>query len=299
MNSSLISVVIATLNRGSDLCSTLSYFLTGEEYPSFELIVIDQSDRIDGATDAFLSRHMSRLTYVRREQKSLTASRNAGIALCKGEIVVFVDDDVQLLPGFLSAHNSAYADPSVWGATGPVYSAQDAAPEKLEAIKSALASQSLGAESISTTAWVPGCNMSFRRKVLLDLGGFDERYEIHCDDADISHRVKSSGGRLVFHPRAALIHLQNSSGGTRDNTTTPVRSNRYIRGYTRSRVYFEWRMGSNPFQPTVFWRFARDVVLNRAAVREHRLIRSLVAFALGFIDAFRHRKHPLLMRKLG
>ncbi|HUS40885.1 MAG TPA: glycosyltransferase [Pirellulales bacterium] len=293
-----ISVVIATLNRGPDLCNTLSYFLTGEDHPSFELIVIDQSDNIDDATRELLVRYGARLNYVRREQKSLTASRNAGIALCKGRIVVFVDDDVQLFPGFLRAHNAAHADPDTWGATGPVYSLQDTAAGRLEAIKRELASQPLDAGPLSSVEWVPGCNMSFRRHVLHDIGGFDERYEIHCDDADISHRAKNAGGKLAFHPRAALIHLQNPSGGTRDKSTTPVRSNQYIRGYARSRIYFEWRMGRNPLRPWAMWKFARNIFLNHTARGEHRVLRSSLAFALGFADAFRHRKHPLLIARV-
>lgn len=292
-----LSVVIATLNRGADLCDTLSDFLAGEDQPSFELIVVDQSDQVDEATQALLSHHRARLTYVRRREKGLTSSRNAGLALCRGDIVVFVDDDVRLLPGFLRAHAAAYAHSDCRGATGPVYARAEAAPENLARIRARLAEQPLDARAISSVGWVPGCNMSFRRRALLDIGGFDERYEIHCDDADVSHRIKLAGGRLVFHARAALVHLESPSGGTRDASTTPARSNRYVRGYTRSRAYFEWRMGLNPLRPATFWRFARNAFLNRNALRERRVLRSSVAFALGFVDAFRQRKHPLLMKK--
>jgi glycosyltransferase involved in cell wall biosynthesis len=52
------------------------------------------------------------LRYVRLPAKGLPNARNAGIA--RGEIIIFIDDDVELLPPeFLAAHAVCYGDPSV------------------------------------------------------------------------------------------------------------------------------------------------------------------------------------------
>ncbi len=300
-----ISVVIATLNRGRDLCQTLKYFLEREDFQSFEVIVIDQSDSIDDETRLFLDQHHRRMTYLHRQQKGLAVSRNFGLSLSTGNIVVFVDDDVEPRPGFLQAHCDAYRHPQVWGATGPVLSPEDPAGESGIDLSSRYGGAQTGdvsepkAGGLTVLDWLVGCNMSFRRDVLLKLGGFDHRYEIHCDDSDMSHRVKAAGGLLVFHPKAALVHFQNPAGGTRDGRTTPVRSAAYSRTYTRSLVYFSWRIGENPLRPTVCWRLTRRVVLNRTVLKEGRTLRTSVAFMCGFVDAFRCRNRPLLWQAEG
>jgi GT2 family glycosyltransferase len=61
-----------------------------------------------------------------------------------------------------------------------------------------------------------GCNMSFRRDLLLRVGGCDERYRggFYREDGDLFARVKALGCRVVFEPDAHLVHLE-AGGGSR------------------------------------------------------------------------------------
>jgi N-acetylglucosaminyl-diphospho-decaprenol L-rhamnosyltransferase len=45
--------------------------------------------------------------------------------------------------------------------------------------------------------WVSGCCVAFRSKVYRQLGGFDERYFLYCEDVDICLRVQLLGYRLA------------------------------------------------------------------------------------------------------
>src|SRR5262245_45227812 len=114
----MISVVIPTLNREEPLCNTLRYFLETETYPSFEVIVIDQSDGHLEATREFLAHNADSVRYVTVDYKSLPRARNHAVRLAKGEIIVFVDDDVEPVPGFLLAHARCYVDRGVVGVAG-------------------------------------------------------------------------------------------------------------------------------------------------------------------------------------
>src|SRR4051794_12363409 len=95
-----ISVVVCTLDRGDDLLRTLRYFLT-ESYKPFEVVVVDQSEHVPGHVQSFLDDHRELFRVIRPKEKSLPKSRNVGIDDARGEIIVFVDDDVEILPGFL------------------------------------------------------------------------------------------------------------------------------------------------------------------------------------------------------
>lgn len=64
--------------------------------------------------------------------------------------------------------------------------------------------------------WAVGCNMSFRRKLIEDLAGFDENFIGPAgDDAEFSHLRKR--GAIQYSPAAHLVHLKASGGGLRDS----------------------------------------------------------------------------------
>jgi GT2 family glycosyltransferase len=59
--------------------------------------------------------------------------------------------------------------------------------------------------------------MSFTREALMDAGGFDGRLggSAHLEETDLAVRVRKSGGRIVFEPKASLVHLLEPDGGCR------------------------------------------------------------------------------------
>ncbi len=66
-----------------------------------------------------------------------------------------------------------------------------------------------------------GANCSFRRRTLIELGGFDEEYEYFLDETDLIARVNDSGGRIAQLSRAAVHHrpapspTRTAAGATR------------------------------------------------------------------------------------
>jgi len=283
-----LSVVICTLNRHADLLRTLSYFADEETYRAFEVIVVDQSDEADPIVQAFLDKNSDRFGAIRHSEKSLPKARNVGIQLAKGEIIVFVDDDVEILPGFLAAHAATFADQGIWGVTGPAFdpgsrgllSAQSLTPADIEDLNS-------GGEVMRTDfaydiCTLHGCNMSIRRSAFEQIGDFDEFYENYCDDVEISHRIKLAGGRLRYTPAAQLVHYQRQTGGVRTN---PVSSARYIRNQVRSIVFFDRQ--SALYQIGIF-RMFRAMVFSRQAYRAGRMgFQQVVAFWQGVAEAKR------------
>src|SRR5262249_48468496 len=61
------------------------------------------------------------------------------------------------------------------------------------------------------------CNSSIRRSEFLRVGGFDEHFtgNSYGDDYDLAIRLAEEGGKSVYDPLAALIHLQVPVGGLR------------------------------------------------------------------------------------
>ena len=261
-----ISVIVCTLNRTADLIRTLSYFVDEEDYAPFEVIVIDQSDKLDPVLLKLIELNADRFRLSRRDEKSLPKSRNVGIRLARGSILVFVDDDVEIMPGFLNAHAAALSDAKIWGSTGPVFT-PGTSPNLVTAESlTAIELQEMGACQVVRSdvdfpyepSYLYGCNMAVRRDAFEKVGLFNEILEIVCDDAEISGRIRWKGGHLRYTPHARLIHHQRAEGGTRND---PKRSPEWIRKYVRSGIFWAREVGASPLRAT--WRLARAFVFCR------------------------------------
>lgn len=99
----LVSVVLATHNR-STLVRRAIESVQAQVYPHWELVVVD-----DGSTDrtaellAELASEDSRIVPVSQTQRGVSAARNAGLSLARGELVCYIDDDNVMQPLWLKA----------------------------------------------------------------------------------------------------------------------------------------------------------------------------------------------------
>jgi len=57
----------------------------------------------------------------------------------------------------------------------------------------------------------PGACILMNRKLLNELGGFDERFELFYEDVDLCWRIKKAGFKIVMNPNAKLIHAGQAS----------------------------------------------------------------------------------------
>lgn len=64
-----------------------------------------------------------------------------------------------------------------------------------------------GYDVIQDVSFISGCFMFLRKNVLDKVGGFDERYFLYFEDADLSKRVQLTGYRTVYYPHCAVTHI--------------------------------------------------------------------------------------------
>jgi GT2 family glycosyltransferase len=218
----VVSVIVPTLNRPQLLISTLSD-LVSQQYPSFEVLVIDQSDTINKDVVAFCAAH-DNVCFIHIDHKSLPHARNIGIQRAQGQIVLFCDDDVQLpTRHFIAAHARNYTDPLVGGVAGRKLNMQEGDQNPLADIREIGRIRPWDMRIVTNfhgmtrcqVDHVNGCNMSFRKDALQKVGGFDTNFvgNAYFEDTDVSLQIRKLGYTLVFEPEALLIHLQAGTGG--------------------------------------------------------------------------------------
>ena len=207
------SVVVATHNRAS-LLSRLVEALEAQDVGSFEVMVVDDASTDD--TWAELQRLRDSSTLVLRTERLAAnagpaTARNVGWRAAGSGQILFTDDDCVPQPGWVSAMVAALADSDLaQGRTEPD-------PEQRS--HHGPFSRTLRVES--EEGYYQTCNMAYRRDVLEQLGGFDERYRLPAgEDTDLAWRAREAGAAttfvgagLVYHdvrPSSFLVHLKDT-----------------------------------------------------------------------------------------
>lgn len=218
-----VSVVVPTLGRGGLLVETLSELLKSN-YRDFEIVVVDQTPNPDDFVLKYMEDNRGKIRYFHIDRPGLPNARNVGIGEARGDVVVFVDDDVIPEKGFITAHASAYVG-NIGGVAGRVIPPGEKLgdyednPKKIAKIKflGLVICDKFDSLTRTTAHHVRGCNMSFKREALIEAGGFDTGFggSAHMEETDISMRVRKLGYEMVFLPEASLVHLLEPVGGCR------------------------------------------------------------------------------------
>ena len=223
-----MSLVVSTRGRKAELGRLLASLAVQSE-PDFELVVVDQNP--PGYLDDVLAG--SRLGLRRTTSAAgLSLGRNAGLAIARGAIVGFPDDDCWYDPDTVGAVVAAFGrDPAIGVLLGRTV---DAAGR--ESLGRFLAE---GGPVDRYTVWGAGNSNSLfiRRDVAVAVGGFDEALGVGAatpfqsgEETDFVLRAMASGARVIYRPELAIRHDQV------DATIGPAevdRARRYSRGFGR------------------------------------------------------------------
>ena len=211
-----LSVVIPTFNRKDSLKKTLDG-LTHQTYPAAQFEAVVVSDGSTDGTDEMLTAYAKTVPYtlrvVSQPNGGPARARNNGIENAHGEVVVFLDDDVEPAPEFLSVHAAHHAGQESTVVIAPML--PDPALLWREPCWIAWEHAMLEKQYAAwrTGEW-DGCgphhfysgNASVKRVHLITVGGFDEQFP-RQEDVELAVRLeKERGVHFVYAPEAVGIH---------------------------------------------------------------------------------------------
>ncbi len=239
-----VSVIVSTLDRAPWLDRALTG-LALQRHPAFEVIVVAGPCRDE--TAQMLEKHAGRIRIARCGLANLSASRNEGLRLARGDIAAFLDDDAVPEPDWLEQLMAPYADPRVGGVGGyirdhtgrthqckVIVADRFGGSQRVGGLRRArLDPPGLGVERYLS---LTGTNSSFRRSALIGIGGFDEAYAYFLDETDVCLRLAEAGWRLTVVPDAEVHHAYAPSA-QRSADHTPLS----LAACVRSTAYFAWR----------------------------------------------------------
>jgi GT2 family glycosyltransferase len=206
-----VTVVIPTRNRGTLIAETIRMLCT-LDYPGLEILVVDQStNQITYDCVVAEAKGDPRLRVESSRSVGSSVARNIGARMSGSELVAYVDDDCIVTKEWLSALVDAFQDAgvaAVYGRLLPYEQGQRTGREV--GFKPTLQRETY---SERTPPWHVGHggNMAFRRKDLLEVGGFDPLLGAGCrfgsgEDGDIAYRLLVAKKRIIYAPDALAYH---------------------------------------------------------------------------------------------
>ncbi len=201
-----VSVVVCAYNAETTMDPCLAS-LEHLNYPDYEVVVVN-----DGSTDGTraIAERYGYCRLINQENKGLSVARNVGAEAATGEIVVYTDSDCVADPDWLTYLVGTMERGGLVACGGPNFP-----PPENSLVPAAVAVSPGGPCHVliddEIAEHIAGCNMAFRRDVLLGLGGFDPIFRAAGDDVDICWRLQDAGYAIGFSPAAMVWHFRRNT----------------------------------------------------------------------------------------
>jgi GT2 family glycosyltransferase len=220
-----LAVVVVSFEARETLLAGLDALHAHASLP-LELVVVDNAST-DGSGDAVRARHSGALVIANAENVGFARACNQGWRASRAPHVLFLNPDAEVTPGAIETLVGLLEGRPAVGAAGPrtrgtdgtiqVSTGPDLAllPELRQrrlvrgvarGEPRALAEAEALHSREHEPAWVSGSCLLARRTALEAVGGFDERFFLYEEDADLCRRLREAGWRVLFTPAAEVKH---------------------------------------------------------------------------------------------
>jgi GT2 family glycosyltransferase len=249
-----ITVIIVNYNSGGHLKECLTSLDAGLAGLNWEVVVVDNASIDHSEAVAEHEEMKTRVRLIRRPTNTgFAVAANLGARKGAANLLLFVNPDCVVVPGFLnplideldrypraaavapcvinedgSPQGNARGDPTmVTGLFGRSTLLSRLFPSARVARRNVLLPVTLAeTQSAASVDWVSGSCFLVRRDAFDEIGGFDERYFLYWEDADLCRRLRKAGWTIRFRPDARVVHV----GARSSRTVKPLA----IRAFHRS-----------------------------------------------------------------
>jgi GT2 family glycosyltransferase len=235
----VLSAILVNYNAGDELRRALQSIADEMHGQAWEAVVVDNVS-IDGSTaivEEFAAARLVRNTV----NVGFGRAVNQGLAATAAPLVLIMNPDCRLVAGAVAAlrlvleqhQNCAIVGPRILNPDGSVQGSARGDPDMLTGLfgRTTLLQRMLPWLSVSkrnvlpvdgaipagtgvVVDWVSGACMLARRSALAAVDGFDERYFLYWEDADLCRRLRARGYDIRYEPSASAVHRVGHSSRT-------------------------------------------------------------------------------------
>jgi GT2 family glycosyltransferase len=183
----IVSIVISTFNRREVLLQTLARLRLCEV--QHEIFVVDNASE-DGTVQA-VAANFPNVHLIALNENRGSCAKNLALPRCRGEQIVFLDDDSFPQPGSVSRMVEHFQMSPALGAVGFTVTLPDGSREC----------------SAYPDVFI-GCGVGFRREALEQVGGLPEDFFMAAEEYDLSLRLLNAGWEFRTFDDLHVMHLK-------------------------------------------------------------------------------------------
>lgn len=285
-----ISVVIVSYNVKAYLQQALHSLQRALQGISHEIFVVDNAS-VDGTVPMLRRRFPDVIVIENQENVGFGRANNQALARARGEFVVMINPDTvvqedtfrKLLEFFEQTPDAAAATCKIINPDGSFsVDCRHAIPTPMVAFWKVTGlsrlfphSKIFGQYNLTyldpdETYPVPAVSGSFmmvKRQVLEEVGFFDERFFMYCEDIDLCYRINLKGYKIYYVPTTQIIHYKGES--TKKNNLD------YVITFNRALYQFFQKYYASSYGFLIRWTIVLGIVLRgvfiflRNFFREH------------------------------
>jgi len=271
-----LSIIIVNWNGGSLLTRCVDTVVSSAPKVTYEIVVIDNASADDSVTQLRASEVGSRMLaggqlriFTNAENRGFGAANNQGFALTASPFVFLLNLDTEVPAGTIDTLVDKLKSDRTIGACGPKILNPDGSlqtsvffspPRVWHTVLSQLwlyrlLPRRLRGELLLGAHWqhdrertVPmlaGAAIMARREMIEEVGGFDERFHMYSEDTEWCWRITQADWRLVFVPKARLLHHGAHSAKKRWSQGDQIRVRLRAGFQFEHRVLPRWRVAAN------------------------------------------------------
>lgn len=249
-----VSLSIVTYNNENEICDLLDSLFQYIKTVDFQVIIVDNAST-DGTVEAIKHKNYDITLIENKRNVGFGAGHNAALNKIQSKYHVFVNPDVKIDTDVIGAM-AAYLDknddigiltPKVLFPDGTV----QLLPKKEPKLKYVLARRidirpfrkyreeyemrAQGVDKVFDIEFATGCFVFMRTDILKKIGGFDERYFLYFEDADLTKCVRQVA-RVQYNPHFYVYHNWDRAGAKKIKYFI-------IQVLSMLKFFFKWKIG--------------------------------------------------------
>jgi len=302
-----ISVIIPNFNGANFLHGCLSS-LENQTFRNFEVIVVD-----NGSRDSSVTLIKNNYPWVRlielSENTGFAKACNTGIKASQGEYVAILNNDTEVMPGWLEElYKAIEADKEAGMAASKILLNMES--REIDSVGMLIYPDGIGRQkgrgeidrkqfdSDKETLFAHGCAAMYRMDMLKEIGLFDEDFFAYAEDTDLGLRGRFAGWKAVTAPKAVVYHKYSATTGKYSSLKAMLIERNRIMAAVKN-FPFTW-VCLSPFY--TMWRFCFQlygVLINKgssARFKESYSAKEIIIVLLkAYASALKHI--PLMLKK--
>ena len=218
-----VSIIIPTRDAPEIFGRCLKSIFEKTSYPDFEVLVMD-NETADPAALALMEQYpVRRIPFPGRF--NFSQANNDGAAAASGELLIFLNNDTEIVSADWLEHLAYYAEQPDVGAAGALLAYEDQTVQhagvalgmrgtadhvmrRFPIGVDGYAGSLVCAREVSA---VTGACLMIRKSLFQEAGGFNPHFFTAYQDVDLCLRLRDRGLRIIFTPRALLLHHESVS----------------------------------------------------------------------------------------